>query len=84
MEVGCQRHALAALLSGKTLGTHCTGGWVGPTADGTVEKNFDPPTRIRSPNRPPSSESQKQCKENWTQNSKKNSIIVKQIYARAG
>jgi hypothetical protein len=32
MEVGGQRHAPAALPPGKRPGTHCTGGWVGPTA----------------------------------------------------
>jgi len=31
MGVGGQRHATAALPSGKT-GTHCIGGWVGPRA----------------------------------------------------
>jgi hypothetical protein len=30
MGVGGQRHAPAALLKGKTSGTHCIGGWVGP------------------------------------------------------
>ena len=32
MEVGGQRHALAALPLGKRPGTHRMGGWVGPTA----------------------------------------------------
>jgi hypothetical protein len=32
MGVGGQRHAPAALLPGKRLGTHCVGGWVGPRA----------------------------------------------------
>jgi hypothetical protein len=32
MEVGGQRHAPAALPTGKRPGTHCTGGWVGPRA----------------------------------------------------
>ena len=32
MGVGSQRHAPAALPPGKRLGTHCTGGWVGPSA----------------------------------------------------
>ena len=32
MEVSGYRHALAALPLGKRLGTHCIGGWVGPTA----------------------------------------------------
>jgi hypothetical protein len=30
--VGGQHHAPAALPQGKTPGTHCTGGWVGPRA----------------------------------------------------
>jgi hypothetical protein len=30
MGVGSQRHAPAALPPGKTPGTHCIGGWVGP------------------------------------------------------
>jgi hypothetical protein len=32
MEVGGQRHALAALPLGKRLSTHCTGGLVSPRA----------------------------------------------------
>jgi hypothetical protein len=32
MEVGSQRHAPAALSPGKTPGTHCEGGLVGPRA----------------------------------------------------
>jgi len=32
MWVGGQRHDPAALPLGKTPVTHCTGGWVGPTA----------------------------------------------------
>jgi len=31
-EVGGQRHAPAALRPGKSSGTHCIGGWVGPRA----------------------------------------------------
>ena len=31
-EVGVQRHAPAALYRQERLGTHCTGGWVGPRA----------------------------------------------------
>jgi len=47
MGVSGQRHASAALLPGKRVGTHCTGGWVGQWA--TVGKNsplpvFDPRT----------------------------------------
>jgi len=33
MEVGGQRHILAALPLGKRPGTHCIGGWVGPRAN---------------------------------------------------
>ena len=38
MRVGGQCHTPAALLPGKGLSTHCTGGWVGPSAflDGRV------------------------------------------------
>jgi hypothetical protein len=32
MTVGNQSHLPAALTSGKRLGNHCTGGWVGPRA----------------------------------------------------
>jgi hypothetical protein len=32
MGVGGQRHAAAALPSGKRAVTHCTAGWVGPKA----------------------------------------------------
>ena len=32
LEVGGQRHAPAALPPGKRPGTHCTGGWMGPSA----------------------------------------------------
>jgi hypothetical protein len=32
MGVGDQRQSPAALPPGKRLGTHCTGGWVGPRA----------------------------------------------------
>ena len=49
MGVGDQRHAPAALPSGRP-GTHCTGGWVGPRAglDGRAKSHsppgFDPQT----------------------------------------
>jgi len=33
MGEGSQRHAPAALPPEKTPGTHCTGGWMGPSAD---------------------------------------------------
>jgi hypothetical protein len=41
---GWSRHAVAALPSGKRLGTHCTGRWLGPRAglDG-CEKSRLPP-----------------------------------------
>jgi len=48
--VGGQRHALAALPSGKRLGTHCIGSWVGrmTSLDGYVKfhrpPEFDPRT----------------------------------------
>ena len=50
--MGGQRHAPAALSPGRP-GTHCIGGWVGPTAvlDG-CGKSPPPPTGIRSPDRP--------------------------------
>jgi hypothetical protein len=50
MGVGGQHHALAALPPGKTLGTHCIGGWVSPRAglDGCGKSRsplgFDPRT----------------------------------------
>ena len=49
-EVGGQRHAPAALRPGKSSGTHCIGGWVGPRAglDGCGKSHpipgFDPRT----------------------------------------
>jgi len=53
MAVGVQRHAPAALPTGKRSGTHCIGGWVGPRAglDGCGKSS---PTRsgIWSPDRP--------------------------------
>jgi hypothetical protein len=46
MEVSGQRHAPAALYPrGKTPGTYCTGGWVGPRGPWTQrleEKSFSP------------------------------------------
>ena len=48
---GCQQHASATLLPGKRPGTHCTGGWVGPTASLKGWGNLIP-TRIWSPNCP--------------------------------
>jgi hypothetical protein len=55
-EVGGQRHAPAALPRERP-GTHCIGGWVGPTAgvDGCGKSR--PLTGIRSPDRPARSES---------------------------
>jgi hypothetical protein len=38
-------------------GTHCTGGWVGPTAGLDVCEKSRPPTGIRSPDRPARSQS---------------------------
>jgi len=46
-EMGCQRHALAALFQGKSPCTHHTRGWIGPTAGldvcGQGENYFPPP-----------------------------------------
>jgi hypothetical protein len=50
MVVGGQRHALAALAPGKSPGTPCIGGWVGPGADldgcgkSCLSPGFDPRT----------------------------------------
>ena len=46
-----QRHAPAALRLGKRLGTHCTGGWLGPRVTWTDVENLDS-TSVRSPDRP--------------------------------
>jgi len=56
--VGGQRHAPAALPTGKRPGIHCIGGWVGPRAglDG-CRKFRPPPYGIRSPDPPARSES---------------------------
>ena len=54
MGVGGQRHALDALLQGKTLVTPCTGGWVGPRAR---VREISPPTWILCPDRPARSKS---------------------------
>jgi hypothetical protein len=56
MGVGGQHHALAALPTGKRLGTHSIGGWVGPRAglDG-YRKSL--PIGIQSPDRPAHSQS---------------------------
>jgi len=53
---GGQRHAPAALYPQERPGTHCIGGWVGPTAslDG---RKISSPTEIGSPDRPTCSES---------------------------
>jgi hypothetical protein len=47
MGAGGQRQAPATLLPGKRLGTHCTGGWVGPNAGLTGAEDLGR-TRIRS------------------------------------
>jgi hypothetical protein len=44
MEVGGQRHALAALHPGKKPGTHCTGGWVGPKGRSGQVRKISPPS----------------------------------------
>jgi hypothetical protein len=43
MEVGGQRHALAALPSGKRHGIHCIGGWVGSSVGLEMCEKFRPP-----------------------------------------
>jgi hypothetical protein len=53
---GGQRHSPAALPPGKRPGTRFSGGWVG-LSDGLDECGKSPPPGIRSPNRPPRSES---------------------------
>jgi hypothetical protein len=58
MGVSGQRHALAALCPGeRTLGTHCTGGWVGLRAglDTEVGGKILCPCRGSNPDRPVSS-----------------------------
>ena len=54
--VGGQRHTPAALAPRKGNGTHCTGGWVGPTA-GLDKCGKFYLYEIRSPDRPSRSES---------------------------
>ena len=39
-KLGARRHASAALLLGKRLGTHCTGGWGVPRPVWTGAENF--------------------------------------------
>jgi hypothetical protein len=56
MGVGGQRHAQAALPPGKRAGTHCIGGWVGPSG-GLDRSGKSRPTGIRSPDRPVRSQS---------------------------
>jgi len=48
--VGGQRHALAALSSGKRLGTLCIGSWVGRMAslDGYVKSRLPPEFDLRT------------------------------------
>jgi hypothetical protein len=47
-DLGGQRHAVAALPSGKRLGTHCTAGWLGPHSRSGRVRKISPPTGIRS------------------------------------
>jgi hypothetical protein len=56
MGVGVQSYDPAALRRDKTPGTHCTGGWVGPTSrlDGCGKSR---PTGILSPDLPARSKS---------------------------
>jgi hypothetical protein len=56
MGVGAQRHAPAALSPGKISVTHCTGGWVDPSAVWTGAENLVP-NGIRSTDPPVRSES---------------------------
>ena len=57
MGVGGQRHAPAALPTGKRLGIHCIGGWDGPQGrSGRVQKILTP-TGIPSPDHPSRSQS---------------------------
>jgi hypothetical protein len=56
MGVGGQRHARAALSPEKRPGTHCTGGWLGPSAGWSCAENLVL-TEIRSPGRPAHNES---------------------------
>jgi hypothetical protein len=50
MGVGSQRHAPATLPPGKSLGTHCIGGWVGlragPDGCGKTRPHRDYPVAI--------------------------------------
>lgn len=41
MVVSCQLHTTAALPQGNNTGTHCRGGWVGPTGLDILEKRKD-------------------------------------------
>ena len=52
-----QQHAPAALYHRERPGTHCTGGWVGPTAGLEGRKISPPTTGIRFPDRPAPSQS---------------------------
>ena len=52
-----QRHAPAALYSREGPGTHCTEDWVGPRTGLDRCGKSRPPTGIRSPDRPASSQS---------------------------
>ena len=49
--MGGQRHAPAAFIPEERLGTHCTGGWVGPRP-GMDRCGKSRLTGIRSPDRP--------------------------------
>jgi hypothetical protein len=72
---------MAALYPRERPGTHCTGGWVGPTAGLDRWGKYRPPTGIRSPDRPARSKSLyrlsypalETCKEDW------NKDIIREI-----
>jgi hypothetical protein len=59
MGVGGQCHAPAALLPGKSINTHCTGGWVGPRAnkDWCEEEQISCHTGVQTLSNPASGES---------------------------
>jgi hypothetical protein len=54
MEVSGQLHVPAALLRGKAIGTHWTGGWVGPRAgvDTVANRKLPSPCQESNPDRP--------------------------------
>jgi len=59
MGVGSQHHAPAALLLGRSVNTHCTGGWVGPRANmhWCEKEQLSCPTGVQTLSHPASGES---------------------------